>query len=213
MSENSLKCRNKFVNKVVDKLNGLKNDIELLYKVDKKISRKIFKNINNQSGGADHELTIAANKAQIGILRKNTELQNQATEYTQHQQGILDKYMMEIQRLHSTRDSSSEQLRKLEELVSKFKEVISNMIHNIKSMKIDYNTDLKLPNIQNEDDDSSAQANIKKIVEDPFETWDEDTRVQVMAIVNNNREWKNLNDNEKKIFNDNEIYFRTIVEY
>ena len=52
MLENSLKSRNKFVNKVVDKINSLKDDLNLLYKVDNKISKNILKNRNNQLGGA-----------------------------------------------------------------------------------------------------------------------------------------------------------------
>ena len=86
MLENSLNSRNKFVNKVVDKINSLKDDLNLLYKVDKKISRKIFKNSNNQLiGGAPieppidtRELELAAYALEKEILMQEELLSKQA---------------------------------------------------------------------------------------------------------------------------------------
>ena len=49
MSENSLELRNKFINKINNKIKDLNDNIALLAKVD----NKIFKNSNSQFGGAN----------------------------------------------------------------------------------------------------------------------------------------------------------------
>jgi hypothetical protein len=71
MSENSLKIRGKFIGKINSKLEELKDDLELLSKVD----RKIFKKITTQKGGAD----IDVKELQLEALRKRLELARQQT--------------------------------------------------------------------------------------------------------------------------------------
>ena len=78
MLENSLKSRNKFVSKVVDKINSLKDDLNLLYKVDKKISKNILKNGNNQLGGAGEVETVDMKELHytVHLLKKKQEALN-----------------------------------------------------------------------------------------------------------------------------------------
>ena len=107
MSENSLKIRNKFVNRVVNKLNVLKDDLELLYKVDKKISRKIFKNTNNQTGGNGiEEASDNVKRTQLTISKKQLELQKihddrikEARNHTKDLSAIIDNFTNMIEDL------------------------------------------------------------------------------------------------------------------
>jgi hypothetical protein len=70
MSEKSLRIRGKFINKLLSKLEDLNDDLDLLSKVDRKISRKI----NKQRGGGD----VADIKAlQIATIKKTLELKKQ----------------------------------------------------------------------------------------------------------------------------------------
>ena len=69
MSENSFKIREKFINKLVDKLEDLNSDLILLAKVDK----KIYKKNNSQKGGAK----VDTMPLEITAYTKGYELQDQ----------------------------------------------------------------------------------------------------------------------------------------
>lgn len=78
MSENSLKIRGKFINKLSTKLDDLNDYFILLGQVDK----KIFKKINNQIGGVDGaDITSSANEAKLAILAKKMELKRQEKKF------------------------------------------------------------------------------------------------------------------------------------
>jgi DNA repair exonuclease SbcCD ATPase subunit len=74
MSENSLKIRGKFISKLASKLEDLSDDIELLSKVDRKIFKKINRNISKQLGGAD---VADIKDIQVATLKKKLELAKQ----------------------------------------------------------------------------------------------------------------------------------------
>jgi hypothetical protein len=82
MSENNLKIRGKFINKLTSKIEDLNNNFILLSKVDKKILKKInnqiSENINNQKGGAPN----AANNAILAALKKSLEMKKQQQSLT-----------------------------------------------------------------------------------------------------------------------------------
>ena len=77
MSENSLKIRGKFINKLATKIEDLNDNFILLSKVDKKIFKKInnqmSENMNNQRGGASNP----ANNAILAALKKAQEMKAQ----------------------------------------------------------------------------------------------------------------------------------------
>ena len=77
MSENSLKIRGKFINKLATKIEDLNDNFILLSKVDKKIFKKInnqmSETINNQRGGASNP----ANNAILAALKKAQEMKAQ----------------------------------------------------------------------------------------------------------------------------------------
>jgi hypothetical protein len=77
MSENNLKIRGKFINKLSSKIEDLNNNFILLSKVDKKILKKInnqiSENINNQKGGDSNP----ANNAILAALKKSMEMKAQ----------------------------------------------------------------------------------------------------------------------------------------
>ena len=77
MSENSLKIRGKFINKLASKIEDLNDNFILLSKVDKKIFKKInnqmSENINNQRGGDSK----AANNVIVAALKKSQEMRAQ----------------------------------------------------------------------------------------------------------------------------------------
>lgn len=201
MSENSLKCRNKFVNKVVDKLNGLKNDIELLYKVDKKISRKIFKNINNQSGGTGDEVIIKANQAQIELLKKEAELQEKTNAYISDQQEKLNRHMQAMQDIHNQANNSAEQLVKLERLVSSFQNIIINMIDAIKDMDI-RKDDLVLNPLSDDNSENTQNTiNMNKILNTTTVAWDKAQTKRAMILIAAREPWDEIGDEGKKLFN------------
>lgn len=78
MSENSLKIRGKFINKLASKLEDLTDDVELLSKVDKKIFKKLNRNLSKQLGGSQIGGEDADLKAiQIATLKKKLELEAQ----------------------------------------------------------------------------------------------------------------------------------------
>jgi len=82
MSENNLKIRGKFINKLSSKIEDLNNNFILLSKVDKKILKKInnqiSENINNQKGGDPN----AANNAILAALKKSMEMKKQQQSLT-----------------------------------------------------------------------------------------------------------------------------------
>ena len=69
MLENSLKIRGKFINKLVDKLEDLNNDLILLGKLDK----KIYKKNNSQKGGNTANLV----QLQLATYAKEQELKEE----------------------------------------------------------------------------------------------------------------------------------------
>ena len=69
MLENSLKIRGKFINKLVDKLEDLNNDLILLGKLD----NKIYKKNNSQKGGNTANLT----QLQLTTYAKEQELKEE----------------------------------------------------------------------------------------------------------------------------------------
>jgi hypothetical protein len=77
MSENSLKIRGKFINKLATKIEDLNDNFILLSKVDKKIFKKmnnqIGEKINNQRGGDPNP----ANNAILAALKKVQEMKAQ----------------------------------------------------------------------------------------------------------------------------------------
>ena len=77
MSENSLKIRGKFINKLATKIEDLNDNFILLSKVDKKIFKKmnnqIGEKINNQRGGDSK----AANNVIVAALKKSQEMRAQ----------------------------------------------------------------------------------------------------------------------------------------
>lgn len=70
MSENSLRIRQKFINKFNSKLEDLTDDLDLLLNVDRKIFKKI-----TQRGGADGD--IALKDIQVSALTKKLQLAKQ----------------------------------------------------------------------------------------------------------------------------------------
>jgi len=82
MSENSLKIRGKFINKLATKIEDLNDNFILLSKVDKKIFKKInnqmSENMNNQRGGAQN----SANNAILAALKKAQEMKAQQESLT-----------------------------------------------------------------------------------------------------------------------------------
>ena len=69
MSENSFKIREKFINKLVDKLEDFNSDLILLAKVDK----KIYKKNNSQKGGA----SVDTRNLELSTYAKEDELKKQ----------------------------------------------------------------------------------------------------------------------------------------
>jgi hypothetical protein len=71
MSENSLEIRNKFINKINNKIKDLNENITLLAKVDNKIFKnsQYGGNINRQTGG-DGDPGIQANKTILKLMKK-----------------------------------------------------------------------------------------------------------------------------------------------
>jgi hypothetical protein len=69
MSENSFKIREKFINKLVDKLEDFNSDLILLAKVDK----KIYKKNNSQKGGA----RVDTRELELSTIVKEDELKKQ----------------------------------------------------------------------------------------------------------------------------------------
>lgn len=210
MSENSLKCRNKFVNKVVDKLNGLKNDIELLYKVDKKISRKIFKNINNQSGGANNDIIRSANEAQVNLLMKHEDLQEKADKHMSEQQEKLNNHLAKIQEIHKKSMMSAEQLEKLEALVTSFKDIIANMIETIDEMDIN-NQQIVINTDYDESSDDNIKNRIDKISNTEMATWTKDNIKTVVALKKAKTTWESLNKDQQQLFTNQEHYIKFVL--
>ena len=92
MSENSLKCRNKFFNKVLNKISALKDDFDLLHKVDRKIYRNISRNISSQVGGVPPSL-VDAQLAQFYLTKDIADLQKRlAIDFGMQMQDIIDKH-------------------------------------------------------------------------------------------------------------------------
>jgi len=112
MSENNLKIRGKFINKLSSKIEDLNNNFILLSKVDKKILKKInnqiSENINNQKGGDPN----AANNAILAALKKSLQMKKQ-------QQSLTD---------------SLEQLKSIQKVIDSFNNTfgsIKKIIDNI----------------------------------------------------------------------------------
>ena len=79
MSENSLKIRGKFINKLATKIEDLNDNFILLSKVDK----KIFKKINNQIGREiNNQIGGDANSAILVALKKQQEMKEQQQKIT-----------------------------------------------------------------------------------------------------------------------------------
>ena len=82
MSENSLKIRGKFINKLATKIEDLNDNFILLSQVDKKIFKKMnnqmSEKINNQRGGDSK----AANNAILSALKKSQEMKAQQEKLT-----------------------------------------------------------------------------------------------------------------------------------
>jgi len=95
MSENSLKCRNKFFNKVLNKISALKDDFDLLHKVDTKILRKISRNTHTQVGG-----TVSFVEGQLANLRLKLEIDalktNMEKNFGTEMQKIINKHTGEL---------------------------------------------------------------------------------------------------------------------
>ena len=87
MSENSLKIRSKFINKISNKLSKLNEDLELLAKVD----RKIFRNKRIQSGGADPVIINDVQKVAIKKLLEIRQAQAQIDEVTKKATNLTDQ--------------------------------------------------------------------------------------------------------------------------
>lgn len=106
MSENSLEIRNKFINKINNKIKDLNDNITLLSKVDNKIFKntnsqyggnnqfQMIKNINRQSGGATPE---EVNKSLIELYTKATQKVNLGDVADQ-----LTKIKKDVEKLHTT---------------------------------------------------------------------------------------------------------------
>ena len=106
MSENSLEIRNKFINKINNKIKDLNENITLLSKVDNKIFKntnsqyggnnqfQMIKNINRQSGGATPE---EVNKSLIELYTKATQKVNLGDVAKQ-----LTKIKEDVEKLHTT---------------------------------------------------------------------------------------------------------------
>ena len=108
MSENSLEIRNKFINKINNKIKDLNDNITLLSKVDNKIFKntnsqyggnnqfQMIKNINRQSGGATPD---EVNKSLIELYTKATQKVNLGDVAEQ-----LSKIKKDVEKLHTTID-------------------------------------------------------------------------------------------------------------
>jgi hypothetical protein len=106
MSENSLEIRNKFINKINNKIKDLNDNITLLSKVDNKIFKntnsqyggnnqfQMIKNINRQSGGAT---PAEVNKSLIELYTKATQKVNLGDVAEQ-----LTKIKKDVEKLHNT---------------------------------------------------------------------------------------------------------------
>lgn len=102
MSENSLKCRNKFFNKVLNKISALKDDFDLLHKVDRKIYRNISRNISSQVGGV-HPSFVEKQLAQFYLTKDIEDLQNRLTvDFEKQMQDIINDHTMYITNTDNT---------------------------------------------------------------------------------------------------------------
>lgn len=147
MLENSLKSRNKFVNKVVDKLNSLKDDLNLLYKVDNKISKNILKNRNNQLGGA-REVDMREFDLALKILFNN---QNNIN-------AELDAAVTNAEKNNNETNEKINNIRvKLSDATDKINALISQVVGQ-KNKQLTLNKSLDL-NVMNWNDE-----NIKKVL-------------------------------------------------
>ncbi len=120
MSENSLRIRGKFINKLLSKLEDLNDDFELLAKVDKKISKKI----NKQRGGA----TLDIKELQLQTLKKKLALQKQ--------QDALDDASTKIAALNSQIEPITDVLKSMAEDISGFELKISKEFSNAPTVAI-----------------------------------------------------------------------------
>jgi len=103
MSENSLEIRNKFINKINNKIKDLNENITLLAKVDNKIFKnsQYGGNINRQTGGDDDDDPgVNANK-KLAKLMKNVGVQPDLKEISSYIDNIKDK----LSKLYKTIDA------------------------------------------------------------------------------------------------------------
>jgi hypothetical protein len=120
MSENSLRIRGKFINKLLSKLEDLNDDFELLSKVDKKISKKI----NKQRGGA----TLDVKELQLQTLKKKLALKKQ--------QDDLDDASAKIAALNAQIDPITATLKSMAEDISGFELKISEEFSNAPTIAV-----------------------------------------------------------------------------
>jgi hypothetical protein len=137
MSENSLEIRNKFINKINNKIKDLNENITLLAKVDNKIFKnsQYGGNINRQTGGDDSE---KMNKA-IMEMRRKSKVQPDLQKIEKHLDDIKIKFTM----LYSTIDDLNKRFintttkEQLANMMKNFEEVSSNTTKTLSMNDLD----------------------------------------------------------------------------
>jgi hypothetical protein len=125
MSENNLKIRGKFINKLSSKIEDLNNNFILLSKVDKKILKKInnqiSENINNQKGGDPN----AANNAILAALKKSLEMKKQ-------QQSLTDS-LEQLKNIQKVIDSFNNTFGSIKKIIDDIQLSTFPIVNNLNS--------------------------------------------------------------------------------